>query len=132
MSGEKNLQALLENLNPSLRPETFVFCTVPEGAYGDLAELKPMASFQENEGLTLVLSQERADQGGLSYEGTFRCLSLEVHSSLEAVGLTAAVSTTLAKHEISANVIAAYFHDHVFVPSPHAERAMELLEHPSF
>ena len=129
MSGETNLQALLANLKPRLRPETFVFCTVPEGTYGDLAELKPIASFQETEGLTLVLLQEHADQRGLPYSGTFRCLSLEVHSSLEAVGLTAAVSTTLAKQEISANVIAAHFHDHFFVPARHAERAMELLQH---
>ena len=130
MSGETNLQALLANLRPRLRSEAFVFTTIPEGAYGDLPELAPIASFREAEGLTLVLLQERADRRGLPYAGTFRCLSLQVHSSLEAVGLTAAVSTRLAEHEISANVIAAYFHDHVFVPSGDAERALDLLRHP--
>ena len=72
MSGETNLQALLANLKPRLRPETFVFCTVPEGTYGDLAELKPIASFQETEGLTLVLLQEQADQRGLSPRGNMQ------------------------------------------------------------
>lgn len=128
MSGETHLEALLANLKPRLRPETFVFCTIPGGAYGDLAHLHPIASFQEEEGLSVVLTQDQAVREGFAYEGTFRCISLKIHSSLEAVGLTATISTTLASHGISANVIAAFFHDHVFVPSRHAERAMELLQ----
>lgn len=127
MSGETNLQVLLANMKPRLRPETFVFCTLPHAAYGDLAHLEPMASFAEDEGLTLVISQERADGEGLEYEGTFRCVSLEVHSSLEAVGLTAAVATALGNHGISANMLAGFFHDHVFVPSDRAELAMTVL-----
>ena len=50
-----------------------------------------------------------------------------MHSSLIAVGLTAAVSGTLAAHNISANIIAAFFHDHLFVPQEDAERALAAL-----
>ena len=48
-----------------------------------------------------------------------------VHSSLEAVGLTAIVSGKLAAYEISANVIAGYYHDHIFVPEQFADEALE-------
>jgi hypothetical protein len=64
---------------------------------------------------------------GLSYEGVFRCITLGIHSSLEAVGLTAAVAGKLATHGIAANVIAAYFHDHIFVQSELADRAIGIL-----
>ena len=61
-------------------------------------------------------------------ERHFRCITLRVHSSLHAVGLTAAVSAELARHAVSANVVAGYFHDHVLVPSDRAEEALKHLE----
>lgn len=85
----------------------------------------PIASFQEREGLTLVVTAENAAACGLDYQGVFRCISLQVHSSLEAVGLTAIVSGKLAAYEISANVIAGYYHDHIFVPEQFADEALE-------
>jgi len=75
----------------------------------------------------LVLSVESALRAGLAFEARFRQITLKVHSSLEAVGLTAAVAAELTKSNISANVIAAHFHDHVFVPSERAEDAMNAL-----
>jgi hypothetical protein len=56
-----------------------------------------------------------------------RQITLKVHSSLEAVGLTAAFSRALTEAGISANVVAAYYHDHIFVPATDAERAIEAL-----
>ena len=108
MAGETELSALLRDLNPSLDPETYVFCTAPGARYGDLAETQPLATVAEAEGLTLVLTQQAADQASLSYEGTFRCVTLTVHSSLEAVGLTAAVSGELSRHGISAPSIRTF------------------------
>lgn len=64
----------------------------------------------------------------LEFEGSFRQITLTVHSSLEAVGLTAAVSTKLAAKGISANVIAAYYHDHIFVQTAKAELALSVLQ----
>lgn len=128
MGGEMDLQVMLRTLQPALDPETYVFCTVPGAAYGDLAQTEPLASFAEGEGLTLVMTQAGADGAGLAYEGTFRRVTLSVHSSLQAVGLTAAVATALAAHGVSANVIAAYHHDHVFVPAHQADLAMARLQ----
>jgi len=77
--------------------------------------------------VTLVLERSAADDAGLDYGPIMRCITLQVHSSLEAVGLTAAVSSALAQAGISANVIAAYHHDHVFVSANRADDAMRVL-----
>jgi len=117
MAGETDLQKILQNLSPTIRPESYVFCTEKEAKYGDLAHSNPIACCIEEEGLTLILSQQNADKAGLFYETVFRCICLNIHSSLEAVGLTAVVSTALAKQGISANMMAGYFHDYIFVPA---------------
>ncbi len=126
LAGETDLQKLLSTMSPEFLPDTFVFCTV-QGIYGDYSELSPLASFSEPEGLTLVITEEKAKRAGLSYETTFKAITLTVHSSLDAVGLTAAVSSQLAEKGISANIIAAYYHDHIFVQAEKAELAMETL-----
>lgn len=127
MTGEKNLEELLTSMSPKLSPIAYVFCTV-DGTYGDLAELKPLASFSESEGLTLVIPQAEAIAHKLNYESVFSLITLTVHSSLDAVGLTAAVAQKLSHHGISANVIAAYYHDHIFVQTEKAELAMDALQ----
>ena len=93
-----------------------------------MSRLKPLASFSEAEGLSLLISQGRADAEGLDYQGVFKGITLRVHSSLDAVGLTAAVSYCLAGRGIPANVIAARYHDHVFVPQDKATEALEHLQ----
>jgi hypothetical protein len=90
--------------------------------------LLPVATFAEAAGLTLVLSAATADSAGMHYDEQFRQITLTVHSSLQAVGLTAAVSTKLTEKGISANVIAAYYHDHIFVPVAQAEQALLALQ----
>ena len=128
MTGETDLTKLLATLSPSLNNQDYVFCTVKDGVYGDFIEAKPLVSFAEKEGLTLVLPKASADAAGMVYQGSFKCITLNVHSSLEAVGLTAVVAGKLAAHNISANVMAAYFHDHVFVAAADADRALALLQ----
>lgn len=127
MAGETNLDNLLGSMAPELTAGDYVFCTVKKSKYGDYAETRPVASFAEAEGLTLVLLKEAADGVSLPYDGVFRCITLGVHSSLKAVGLTAAVAGKLASHGIAANVIAAYFHDHIFVQSELADHAISIL-----
>lgn len=128
MTGETDLAKMLATLQPHLHDEEYVFCTVGNGRYGDHSELEPIASFLEAEGLTLVIPKPRADQHGIAYDGVFRCITLSVHSSLDAVGLTAVVANKLAEYNISANVIAAYYHDHIFVQSHRAEAALTALK----
>jgi len=128
MPGEKDLKKLISSLSPHLRDDDFVFCTVKGAGYGDFAELSPIASFCEDEGLTLVVTKEKADSAGFTHQSTFKCITLRVHSSLEAVGLTAAVASKLAEKGISANVIAAYYHDHIFVPAEKADAALSALK----
>lgn len=128
MSGETNLEVLLKSMRPVLKEGEYVFCTLPPPAAPDLGALAPLGFFHEDEGLTLILRRERADAAGLAYPGTFRMVTLSVHSSLDAVGFMAAISTRLAAHGIGVNPVAAYFHDHLFIPSARAMDAMALLE----
>lgn len=81
----------------------------------------------EDEGLSLVVPREAAEASGLEASAPLRCITLRVHSSLAAVGLTAAVAQALADEGISANVIAGAHHDHVFVPAADAARALGAL-----
>ncbi|MFT6141739.1 MAG: hypothetical protein ACJAYB_003378 [Psychromonas sp.] len=127
MAGETNLIKLLASMKPVLLDQEYVFCTIEGAQYGDYAEISPLASYLESEGLTLLVSRDNAQQANLTYESVFKCITLTVHSSLEAVGLTAAVSSKLTEKGISANVIAAYYHDHFFVQAEKADMAIAAL-----
>ncbi|MEZ4658708.1 MAG: ACT domain-containing protein [Caldilineaceae bacterium] len=127
MAGIHDLTKLLKFMSPQLMDGEFVICTV-SGKLADYLHLEPLGTFQEREGATLVLEKGNAVKGKLTFESTFKMITLTVHSSLDAVGLTAAVSTKLASKGISANVIAAYYHDHIFVQSEKAEMALSALE----
>jgi uncharacterized protein len=127
MVGIMELDKLLSSMEPELLENDYVFCTVP-GSLKDYIPLNPIASFVEQEGLTLILDRQAAESAGIDFEGTFRQITLTVHSSLEAVGLTAAISAKLTEYGISANVVAAYFHDHIFVPADKADAAMSALQ----
>jgi hypothetical protein len=125
MSGETSLEKLLSSMSPRLNPGEFVFCTVEDGLQIPAAGM--LGSFREQEGLTVILERTRADALGLSYSYCAAWITLEVHSALEAVGLTAAFAGALGKAGISCNVVAAYYHDHIFVALQDAERAMQVL-----
>jgi hypothetical protein len=129
MAGEMDLETILQTLSPVLLDDHYVFCSVPKAKYGDLNSLCPLASVQEPEGLTLVVRAEDAKREQLETSGVFRCIRLEVHSSLESVGLTARVSVALASKGISANVLAGAHHDHVLVPQARALDALQTLRH---
>ncbi|WP_257281129.1 ACT domain-containing protein [Endozoicomonas sp. ISHI1] len=126
MTGIVDLERLLESMSPVLVEGEFVFCNVT-GQLSEYIYLNPLATFTELEGLTLVLSKSSAENADISFENTYKQITLTVHSSLEAVGLTAIISNKLASKGISANVIAAYFHDHVFVQSEKAQAALAAL-----
>lgn len=126
MPGEKNLEILLRNMRPALQEGEYVFCTLQEMPASALSRC--VMTFQEAEGITVIANRELADEYGWKYQYIAGWITLKVHSSLEAVGLTAAVSHALAKENISCNVVAAYYHDHIFVDRNDCEKAMEVLE----
>ena len=127
MTGESDLDKLLASMSPRIIDGEYVFCTFQNADYGEHPELQPIAAVSETEGLTLIIPRSRADEQNLTYEEVFRGITLTSHSSLNAVGLTAAFSVKLAENGISANVIAGYYHDHIFVQSEYAEKAVEAL-----
>ncbi len=127
MVGISNLPELIDKLQPALVEGEFVFCTV-QGDLKDFLSLNPVATVYEAEGLTLVLGKAVAQQAALEFEAVFSMVTLGVHSSLLAVGLTAVVSSALAAKGISANFISGFYHDHVFVRTEHAQCAMTILQ----
>lgn len=127
MTGITNLRTLLENMEPSLQEGVFVFCTVGCVLSDAILGLNPLMIFKEEEGYTLILEKQRAVEGELKFNGTFKQITLQVHSSLEAVGLTAAFSNILSEGGVSANVVAGYHHDHIFIPETDAYKALDLL-----
>jgi hypothetical protein len=126
MAGETDLHLLLANLEPVLHPEELVFCTLTEERLAG-RRIQPICTFREAEGLTAILLREEAGHLGVPFAFPCKRITLTVHSSLKAVGLLAAVTAKLATAEISVNVISAYYHDHLFVSSPEAPLALELL-----
>lgn len=127
MAGETNLTNLLASMRPELMPGIFVFATVSAGAFLP-AELEPVMRLVEAERVTLILAEEAARRAGLN--GSFRCrmITLQVFSSLEAVGFMAAITTRLAAAGIGVNPVSGFHHDHLFVPADRADQAMILLE----
>lgn len=117
-----DLQAMLAGMEPTLREGRYRF--VPHGPDEDFIDLlhRTFAMVREDEGMTLVIRARRDDPGPL-----FAGITLQVHSALEGVGLTAAVATALAAKGLPCNVIAAYHHDHLFVPWERREEALEIL-----
>ena len=122
MAGLTNLHDILGALRPSVRPGSFVYVTVTTPS-----DLDAHARIVEDEGLTLVLDRATADEHGLADEGVVGWITLQAHTSLSAVGVTAAVATALARVGISCNVLAGFYHDHLLVPADAVDLASEVL-----
>ncbi len=124
MNGQTDLAVLLSSLQPTLLRGNVVYCTTDRALD---PTIEPLAMVAEPEGTTYVLRQDDADRADIPYDFVGAWITLRVHSALEAVGLTAAVSTALASAGISCNVLAGYFHDHLIVPSERAADAIDVL-----
>ncbi|MDU1892295.1 MAG: ACT domain-containing protein [Dysgonomonas sp.] len=127
MAGTKNLKELLSSMKPNLHEDEFVFCTIKNMLLTEVIHFNPIGYFIEEEGTTLIVTKDCAESNNIPFDCTFGLISLTIHSSLEAVGLTAAIAQRLADNNISANVVAAYYHDHIFVPLKDSSRAMIVL-----
>lgn len=130
--GERSLDRLIAGMRPVLDPVDYRFALFEdEGRAAALSE-HALMRFREAEGITLILPAglggAAGDAADIAESPRFRRITLTIHSSLEAVGLTAAIAGALTRAGISANVVAAFHHDHVFVPAGDAEAALAILQ----
>ena len=133
MSGESDLEKLIEGLEPRLMDGKYYFASVDESQLLTLSGyIDGICSvFREKEGLTILFQENlkpvAARLTDKEIQGPFALITLTVHSNLYAVGLLAKVTGALAKEGISVNAFSAYYHDHLFVPYERKEDAMSAL-----
>ncbi|MBR7801750.1 ACT domain-containing protein [Undibacterium sp. FT137W] len=123
-SAVTDLNQLLRSMQPRLNPGVFVFCVLP-----NQAAIPPecIGLMRESEGMTVVVPENLAIEANLTILFRASWITLQVHSDLQAVGLTAAFASALTQAGISCNVIAGGFHDHLFVPIAKTEQALRAL-----
>lgn len=126
MAGETSLAILLRSMAPVLNNGEYGFYCITDPT--QLQGLEPLGSFREAEGQTVILETATARSVGLACDYPMAWITLQVHSALEAVGLTAAFASALGAANISCNVIAGFHHDHIFVAHAHAARAIDTLK----
>ena len=118
----KDTAAMISGMASVLDTALYHFCMGPEALIP-----QALASFREDEGLSLIVTDEIAQAEGLASDLAMKRITLSVHSALDGVGLTAAVASVLAQEGIACNMVAGFHHDHAFVPAADAERAVALL-----
>lgn len=119
---ETNLDKLIAGMSPTMAPDVYVFTTSQAPP-----DIPAIMRFEEAEGITQIVTRASADAAGLDFEFPSRMITLNVHSSLEAVGFMAVIATRLAAEGMGVNPVAGFFHDHIFVPEDRAEDAMQVL-----
>ena len=125
-TGETALAKLIANMEPVLNEGEYVFTTVKN--INSIPREITICEIKEKEGVTVILAKKEAEVLGLSFEYVAAWITLNIHSSLEAVGLTAAFATELGKNNISCNVVAGYYHDHIFVDIKDKDKAVRVLK----
>ena len=103
----------------------YVFCFIEDINKININNI--ICSFKESEGYSIIISKEEAIKNNLPFYFVSAWITLEIDSTLDSVGITSAFSKKLTKAGISCNVIAAYHHDHVFVPYLDKHKAMKIL-----
>ena len=103
----------------------YVFCFIED--INKISMNNIICSFKESEGYSIIISKEEAIKNNLPFYFVSAWITLEIDSTLDSIGLTSAFSKKLTKAGISCNVIAAYHHDHIFVPYLDKHKAMEIL-----
>jgi uncharacterized protein len=128
MTRIRDRAAMIAGMTPQLMPGLFHFCSLTDPAQMAQAIPDAIGTFREAEGLSMILPDSTAQDMGLAQGRPLRLITLQVFSSLDGVGLTAAVAGVLADHGIACNMVAAFHHDHAFVPAATADQAVILLQ----
>ncbi len=123
--GISNLAQLIANMEPVLNEGEYIFASVRD--VSTIPRTMTICEMKEKEGMTVVLAKKDAESLGIAFDFVAAWITLNIHSALEAVGLTAAFATALGENNISCNVIAGFYHDHIFVDVKDKEKAMEVL-----
>ena len=124
--GETDLDSLIKNMNPILEDEELVFCSLPPARAEEYFVLC-QGYYVEREGITVIIGKHLADLNALAYDLVFTRITLNVFSSMAAVGFLARITEVLAAQGFSVNVVSAYYHDHLYVQSDQAQSALETL-----
>ncbi len=124
----RDTAAMIAGMAPKAMPGRFVFCITADPALTARATPLALGSFREAEGLSLILPEAEARALGFDAALPMACITLTVASALDGVGLTAAVAAALAEAGIPCNIVAAFHHDHVFVPEDDLARALDVLK----
>lgn len=124
----KDTRAMIAGMTPVLRPGTWVFCCETDAEKATRLSAQAFALIRETEGITLILPADVAAAQGYDTAVEMQQITLNVFSDLEGIGLTAAVAAALTEIGVSCNVVAAFHHDHVFVPEADAPRALLALK----
>ncbi|KAL4731541.1 hypothetical protein ACLX1H_000512 [Fusarium chlamydosporum] len=124
--GELSLNKLLSTLTTTLHPTIYVFAT-----FTDTSKLPPLSEsqmlFKESEGVTAIVSKDYAESHNIEYFFPCKMISLNVTSSLEAVGFMAIIATRLASKGIGCNPVSGFYHDHIFVPLGREDESSQIL-----
>jgi uncharacterized protein len=125
MTGIVELDNLCRQMTPRLADGVYVYCTFSD--FRLPVGLDPVCTFREVEGLTAIIGKVEADEAALPYTFPCRLITLAVHSSLDAVGFLACITGRLSEAGIACNAVAAFHHDHLFVPEARAEETLKIL-----
>jgi hypothetical protein len=123
----RDTRAMIAGMAPVLDPATYAFVATRDSIRAEAAAARALATFAEDEGLSLILPLAAAQDMAFPDPLPMARITLTVHSALDGIGLTAAVATALAADGIPCNMVAAFRHDHVFVPADMADRALATL-----
>jgi uncharacterized protein len=125
MSGQKNLAEVIKSLKASCDNIEYGFAAVQNNKIS--IDDQVFCTVKENEGFTIIADKKYFETNGIKYDCPFAKLTIETHTSLDLIGLTAVLSKKLADNNIPANIIAGYYHDHIFVPYELRQKAIDLI-----
>ncbi|MDR2541504.1 MAG: ACT domain-containing protein [Candidatus Peribacteria bacterium] len=112
-------------LYPRLNEGIYCFVSLP---IGDTSPKEALLTFQEQEGTTIIIEKTLAKQYGYIYAFPSAWITLTTETGLTMTGITATFSKILSDNAISCNVVAAFHHDHIFVPVDKKDQAIMLLK----